>query len=272
MALETRFLLNKHIKFYCELGLNIIPVFSPSTGNPKIPALDRWIAYTKRLSTNAEHSLWWKYSDVENNIGVVTGSISGNLLVVDIDDAETYNVLQKTHQRFSDTLICKTGKGYHLYYFLNDDVVHRTITFQFNDKTHHMKCEGGFVVAPPSIHASGNRYEFIEMRSPSYVNFDDIKQSIIDAGCTFTSDEKELKDRPVTWASELVKKINTGERNTRAAQLCGLLIRKFMHDPEFILGLVEAWNHYYCNPPLSTQEIENLVSGEYRRYGPSEKR
>lgn len=269
MTLENSLLLNRHLDFYGELGFNVIPVFAPSNGNPKMPALDEWTTYTKRLSSKSEHALWWKYSDVERNIGVVTGGISGNLLVVDIDDADTYNVLQDSHPRFKDTLTCKTGKGYHLYYYLDDEISHRTITFQYNGKTHHLKGEASMVVAPPSIHPNGNRYEFIEMRTPSYCSFSTIKASLADAGCNFTSDEKELRDRPITWASGLVKKIDKGERNTRAAQLCGLLIRKFMHDPSFILGLMEAWNHYYCDPPLSTRELENLVSGEYRRYGPN---
>lgn len=269
MTIETSFQFSEHLRFYGENGINVIPILAPNGHNdPKRPALDEWTTYQRRLSTPSEHALWWTYADTPRNLGVVTGTISGNLVVVDIDDEETYNEISESDSRFRDTLICKTGKGYHLYFFLDDGDVHRTITFQKNGKTHHLKGENSYVVAPPSVHVSGKTYTFLELQMPAFANYNTLKQDLLAVGCNFTSDENGIKDRPVTWASELVTKTPEGERNTRAAQMCGLLIRKFMHDPKFIFGIMKAWNNEYCFPPLSDKELSTLVDGEYRRYGP----
>lgn len=270
MTIENSYQFSKHLEFYGEHGLNVIPLLAPLGNNdPKRPALDEWTTYQRRLSTKAEHALWWKYSDIPRNIGVVTGKVSGNLVVVDIDDEESYQQITDSDSRFRDTLICKTGKGYHLYFFLLDDFTYRTITFRKNDKLHHLKCENSYVVAPPSKHISGKIYTFQEMRMPAFTTYNNLKSALADAGCTFTSDEENYKNRSATWASELMAKTPKGERNTRAAQLCGLLINKFMHDPGFILGMMQAWNNEYCDPPLSVKELSTLVEGEYRRYGPN---
>jgi len=261
----------KHmLDFYGELGINVIPIQAPGHGSdPKRPALDEWTTYQKRLSTPMEHKLWWEYSDIPRNLGVVTGTISGNLIVVDIDDEDTYETLKKADGRFSDTLVCKTGKGYHLYYFSIDGEIHRTITFKMNGKTHHLKGENSYVVAPPSTHISGVMYQFLDEISPAYADFNNLKADLAAAGCTFTVDEKGFKDRSLTWASELMTPTPQGERNTRAAQLCGLLINKFPYDLGFIEGMMAAWNVMYCVPKLSDDELSTLISGEYRRYGPS---
>ena len=40
-----------------------------------------------------------------------------------------------------------------------------------------LKAEGGYIVAPPSIHPNGNRYELINGNSPSILSKDPVKKA-----------------------------------------------------------------------------------------------
>jgi hypothetical protein len=270
MTMENSYQLKHHLDFYGELGLNVIPILAPTGKNdPKRPALSEWTTYQKRKSTSLEHKLWWEYSDEPRNIGIVTGRISGGLIVVDIDDEDTYMEIKESDSRISDTLVAKTGKGYHCYFFMTEQEAYRTITFRKNGKVHHLKGENSYVVAPPSTHASGKIYSFLEETMPAFISMDNLKGLLSSAGCQFTVDEQSRKERPSNWASELVATVFAGERNTRAAQLCGLLINKFSYDPDFIKGMLFAWNNTFVKPKLTDEELSTIFNGEWRRYGPN---
>lgn len=259
--------LKTYIDKYNSLGFSFIPLTPPKGGylDGKRPAVDKWATYMTRKPTTLEQDVWFNNDD-PHNIGVVTGEVS-NIAVIDLDDEESYRKICAVEDKFlNGTLICKTGKGYHIYFV--PDKSSRTVTFTLGDKTHHLKLNGGYVVAPPSVHLTGKTYEFITAIEPAHWKLDDVIDSIQKAGGIFSVMAQRGEDRPVNWASELCTKVTTGARNTVAAQLCGLLIRKFAYDPELISGLMMAWNDFYCDPPLDQWELRNLIDGEYRRYGP----
>lgn len=217
-----------------------------------------------RKPTQFEWEVWF---DKPANIGVVTGEIS-NLAVVDIDDTESWNLLCSVDERFNtNALVIRTGKGYHVYF--RPDRNNRTVTFELNNKVHHVKQEGGYVVSPPSKHMSGKTYEFVRYMDPPLWKLDDVFASIQKAGGVFAASAPRGEFKPVNWASELCTKVTPeGGRNTVAAKLCGLLVKKFQYDPALVRGLMLAWNNTYCVPPMETWEIEALIEGEIRRYGP----
>ena len=108
-------------------------------------------------------NLFSSFTYASANIGVCTGKGS-NLVVVDIDAAkggqieELYSfVSQETLEK---TLRVKTGGGFHLYfaYPLNAEI--RNSTDKLGSKI-DVRGEGGYVVAPPSMHISGKQYEFL---------------------------------------------------------------------------------------------------------------
>lgn len=246
------------------MGFCVIPITPPGNGisDGKRPAVDSWMTYQTRKSTIFEHKQWWPDNGT-NNLGVVTGDIS-DIVVVDVDDEESYKKLFSVAEpKFSGTLTVKTGKGYHVYFRPSQH--RRTKTFSLNDKTHHVKAIGGYVVAPPSKHSSGRTYEFSITNIPQEIDVNELDAYILQAGGIFKQSEG-VSTKPLGWASELFDIVPDGERNTRAAQLCGYLIRKFQNDPAVIMGIMECWNAYYVKPPLTTGELRHLVENEYRRY------
>ena len=97
----------------------------------------------------------------EANIAIATGAMSG-VLVVDVDDAEGALLLIDLMKQFGAlpmTLQAKTGKGVHFYFALPDSC--GRVPSSKGDGL-DIRADGGYVLAPPSIHPSGARYEWVE--------------------------------------------------------------------------------------------------------------
>ena len=116
----------------------------------------------KSATTNAGTiSNWWtEYPNA--NIGIATGSGSG-LLVVDVDEGPGKNgfaSLAKLEDQVGlipKNLVVRTGSGgQHIYLKAPDTVVRNSASklAPFID----IRGEGGYVVAPPSLHISGDFY------------------------------------------------------------------------------------------------------------------
>ena len=115
----------------------------------------------KDASTDVEQiKKWWpKESVLPSNIGVLTGSKSG-LVVIDVDGDEGFEALGE--ERFEDlknkSIPCvRTGRGFH-YYFKSQTPIKTKIGFVHKVD---IKAEGSYVVAPPSLHICGRRYEWL---------------------------------------------------------------------------------------------------------------
>ena len=103
-------------------------------------------------------TMWWS-TWPDANIGIRTGQISG-VVVLDIDakseGLESWAELQDIHARV-DTLTCHTGGGgMHLYFKAPPDELKSTAGQIARGVD--TRAEGGYVVAPPSMHISGQRY------------------------------------------------------------------------------------------------------------------
>ena len=159
--------------WWYDLGFSVIPVHYPVDGgcscrNPecsspgKHPALRSWNKYQKKRPTRENLESWFEIDGPyeRHNLGVITGSVSGNAFVTDVDvgpdkeGAENMYDLQLTYGEFPSTLVTVTGSGgNHFFFKAPEGLVTKT------DKdvlANHIdiRGEGGFVVVPPSIHIS----------------------------------------------------------------------------------------------------------------------
>src|SRR5262249_27946712 len=95
------------------------------------------------------------------NIGIATGKIS-NLIVLDIDGEEgkkSLTELIKKHGKLPSTIRVKTGKGEH--YYLRPGKTRLQNSVGRVGKGIDIRGDGGYVVAPGSVHQSGSRYELL---------------------------------------------------------------------------------------------------------------
>jgi hypothetical protein len=103
---------------------------------------------------------WWS-TWPEANIGIATGRESG-IIVKDRDDLEA--VLPGEIPR---TITARTGGGglHHVYAYPPDGVAHISSTNVLAQGV-DSRADGGYIVAPPSMHASGARYEWLPGQAP----------------------------------------------------------------------------------------------------------
>lgn len=142
------------------LGLSVIPVPRPHPGtvglpgDGKTPAL-AWRAYQTRLPTGKEIARWFGAAPM--NLAVITGAISG-VVVIDADDREA---LRWCVRRLPYTAWqTKTARGFHLWYRHPGGRVPNRARLETKDGrlAIDIRGDGGFVIAPGSLHASGAEY------------------------------------------------------------------------------------------------------------------
>lgn len=107
---------------------------------------------------------WWdQWPDA--NVGVATGLVSG-LIVLDIDGPTGMNALRQllaVYGRLPSTVVAITARGCHIY--LAGRVACSCSSDKKEDGGIDIRGDGGYVVAPPSIHETGFVYRW--ERAPS---------------------------------------------------------------------------------------------------------
>lgn len=127
--------------------------------------IDSW---KKRATTDAEIIKNWARKFPNANIGIATGEQSG-LLVIDLDGDDgicAWEALLAANSQIDDTVTVRTGSGGRHIWFAYPEGADLTISASTIAPKIDMRGEGGYIVVPPSIHKSGNRYEFLEGCSP----------------------------------------------------------------------------------------------------------
>lgn len=114
------------------------------------------------------------------NIGIATGDVSG-IWVLDIDGLDGENWLieqQARHSEIPETPEVKTGKGRHLYFKLPEGV---NVPNSAGKLAPHVdvRGNGGYVIAPPSIHPDGGIYAWHETRRPVNIPFAEAPEWLI---------------------------------------------------------------------------------------------
>lgn len=201
----------------------------------------------------AQIKAWWqKYPNA--NIGLATGSVSQNVFVIDLDIDEDrgidgYHSLedwQREHGDFPETWTAITGRGgYHLYYRGNGRIKNRAGIIDGVD----IRGNGGYVVAPPSIHKNGRRYEWeyspdeFELAKADnnvmyFLNHDDHRQS-----ASFT----------------MPNIVSAGQRNQMLFRFACMMQAKGASD-QSVFAATMAENESSCLPPLTEQEVRIIVS------------
>ena len=152
---------------YASLGLHVLPLYNvlagggSGCGRPSCHSAGKH-PRTKRgckdaSANSSQIEAWWsKWPGA--NIGIATGAISG-IVVVDIDGAEgraTLQTLIDAHGLFP-TPVVRTARGWHLFFKLPQSGI--AIPCSAGNGL-DIRGDGGYVVAPPSIHISGHVYRW----------------------------------------------------------------------------------------------------------------
>jgi len=187
------------------------------------------------------------------NIGIVTGEIS-NLVVLDVDPKHGGDdSLERLQQRFGtlpQTVEARTGGGGRHLYFLHPDVIvhNRAGLAQGID----VRGDGGYVVAPPSVHPNGTQYSWAPGHSPEDMVLAPLPRWLLRTVGARVG--RSIED----WRRLVAEGVPEGQRNSTIASLTGHLLWHRV-DPAIALELLLAWNRLRCRPPLDDEEVVRVV-------------
>ena len=200
-------------------------------------------------------SEWFK-SRPDLNVGVATGQRSG-ILVVDIDSRsgaeESLAQLEECHERLPETLTVDTGRGggsRHLYYGIRHGITIRSGSGRLGPGI-DVKCEGGYIVAPPSLHPdTGDEYR--ADTPDGLIHRERIVQApnwlinlLIQKGAPEGSSSADLS-------------IPEGSRNSTLTSIAGRFRSCGMSNGQ-IQTRLHTINAQRCFPPLDAEEVDRIA-------------
>ena len=250
----------EHALAYARMGFAVFPVCSANK-KPHTPH------GCKDAKTDPGAIKYWWSRWPDASIGIATGSASHGLVVIDLDQDENkgldgYSELenwQRENGELPETWRSITGRGgYHLFFYSNDkSYQNRAGLLDGID----VRGEGGYIIAPPSLHPNGRRYEW-EI-SPD----DGIMMAKVN----------DVVDRLLMWKLpkeggagagprdpdrvkfELPATIPSGQRNDVLFRYaCSLQSKGIPNDA--IFDYVSIANQQRCDPPVTDEEVATIVS------------
>lgn len=242
--------------YYAELGLAVFPLAYRN----KVPAIEGGCKAATTEKSKIER--WWNQNP-RYNIGIATGNKSNGLVVIDLDvdknkGIDGYEVLrdwQNKHGELPETWQSITGRGgYH--YFYKDTITHSNKVGLYEGVD--IRGEGGYIVAPPSVHPNGNTYEWEqEPKEYEIAQVDDIVND-------FFKGEKQRIDSEHKTNFKVPELIPEGKRVDTIVRLIASLRTKGLDD-DAIKAAVRVENEKRCTPPLKEKELEKAVFPALKR-------
>jgi len=194
----------------------------------------------------------WFSNGIAFNIGIATGSASG-LVVLDIDPKNGGDI---SIQQFTipPTLEVITGSGGRHYYFAIPEGVEIRNSAGKLAAGLDVRGEGGYVVAPPSIHISGNSYRWAV--DPRGVKAAPWPKELRIENAKSLGDKLRIEDSPAAKLDNDI--IPQGCRNDKLTSIAGAMRRKGC-DQEAIFAALISINQRRCRPPLTYDELHKIA-------------
>ncbi len=193
---------------YLAMGISVIPL----RPKDKIPSIPSWKEYQTRLPTVEEVTSWWT-KEPQSNIGVVTGAVS-HLAIIDLDGPE--GIEYGRSLGLVSPATARTGNGAQLYYrHPGENVCNAVKKYPGVD----VRGDGGYVVAPPSIHPNGKTYvwSMAPLSQPSSLPI--FPQALFAQPST----ERKKLGKPAGWVSEALSNMGVGNIDTTLFKVCSRL-------------------------------------------------
>ncbi len=190
---------------------------------------------------------WWqRWPDA--NVGIATGAKS-RLVVLDVDaghgGAGTLAGLERVHGKLPKTAKVLTGGGGAHYFFHQGNGEVRNSAGKLGAGL-DVRADGGYVVAPPSIHASGRVYRWTS---------DLAKSPPADMPPWLLEDARTQRS---SGAAPVGDEIPQGARDSTLASLAGTMRRRGMSEAE-LLAALRVTNETRCKPPLADTDVQRIA-------------
>ena len=235
---------------YAGMGFAVFPC----APRGKTPLTRR--GFQDATKDQGEIEAWWARWP-SANIGIATGAASG-IVVLDIDNDDNTGVYGSDSLRLwesefgelPETWMSLTGGGgVHYIFQAKKEVRNRAGVLEGID----VRGDGGYIIAPPSIHESGRRYEW------------EASREYLDAPASLPEDLYLLMVQRGGSGQkfEMPEQVTEGRRNDILFRCASSLQAKGLSDTA-ILAAVKAENSARCDPPLPDREVAALVESALR--------
>lgn len=251
---------------YLRAGYSVIPL-KPRSKEPLIP----WQEYQKRRATEAEVRGWFAKTPAAN-LGIVTGFISG-LGVVDVDGPEGQQSFAGL--QLSSPTIVLTGKGKQFYFkHPGGNLCNAVRKYPGID----IRGDGGYVVAPPSIHPNGKRYQWSGAGNVALNSHLPIFPMALFTATNALSGCLPTGTKSAGWVAEALKEMTNGNIDDTLFKVCARLradgytqadATAFLSPHADRAGatpghladkIANVWKRYSPNPKQTEQSAESIAS------------
>ncbi|MHC4550153.1 MAG: bifunctional DNA primase/polymerase [Planctomycetota bacterium] len=228
---------------YLARGWSVVPL-RPAEKRPLLP----WQEFQVRRAQRDDVAAWFRRWP-EADVGIVTGLLS-RLLVLDVDPRHGGDASLARLGSLPATIEAATGGGgRHLYFAHPGGLVRNRVGLAPGVD---LRGDGGYVVAPPSRHASGRRY--VWSRAPGEADPAPAPEWLLREATG-----PRRRGHPVShWRRVVHEGVAEGARNNTIASLAGHLLAHDV-DPEVLTELLICWNAVRCQPPLPLAEVVRTV-------------
>lgn len=200
---------------------------------------------------------WQSMFGHEMNWAVACGSVS-DVVVMDVDPRNGGDVSLETWTAENGdvpvTLTTLTGGGGFHYYFRyprdGQPVTNRPNFLPGVD----FKSDGGYVMVPPSRHASGGQYTWRDPRAQITSIPDMLLLTVRSSSAT-----------PRKIETTNLERIDSGARNDTLFRLACRLRRQLFDDQLAVEASVRAYNQFRCTPPLDEAEITKIINSAFKQ-------
>jgi putative DNA primase/helicase len=253
--------------YYAKLGWPVLPL-RPRSKSPLTK-------HGYKDATTDERTIrsWWERWP-NANVGIATGAASG-VVVLDVDPRagglESLQELMDRHGPLPQTPIVETGGGgLHYYFAVRGSVRSRRLAHGLE-----LKADGGYIVAPPSLHPTGKPYRWLHGHTPKDLPLAELPEwilaSLISADGARAAPEapvapSDAVSLPASGDADAPEVVHEGQRHDFLVRLAGKL-RAAGFSVEAIESALLIENARRCRPPLPESEVRTIAKS-FARYPP----
>lgn len=241
--------LDAALEYATRYGWAVFPIH-PSTKRPRTPHGCK----DAKTDPGAIRNWWKRWPD--SSVGIATGALS-KLIVIDedidddkgLDGYHEVTAWERTNGSLPETIRAITGRGgAHLYFHYDGtDIKNRAGILPGVD----VRGEGGYVVAPPSVHPNGTEYQWeVAPEDIELAEVDDTVRALLGIGQQHAEGKADFK---------LPERIESGARNDTLFRLACSMQSQGMPDAAIMAALRET-NKTACTEPLTDSELDLIAS------------
>lgn len=257
-------------KYYLELGLHPIPLSARTKVPPRGFPLKR---YQTQRPTSTEIQSW--FADGSANVGLILGR---GVIAVDFDGPGSEELLTASGIELpEDAPRSCTANGAHVLLSVNDAIGNRVEMLASTEKRPDGKpvCQvdirgdGGYIVAPPSVHPSGHVYEWDRRVEKSIPAAPAALLELINRTGTAPAKPSGASQGAAggpeapKWVTEALRGVRKGLRDVTCTKLAGYFLGKNI-PADIVREQLRGWAGR-CQPPFEHSQIDKCVDSVTRR-------